>query len=232
MTDDRFKTYGDVFDNYTHRNIFKLVSQGIFEELESPISIGKEANIFSAKMKDGSRVIVKIYRLETCDFNKMYDYIRTDPRFPNIRSSKRKIIFEWTRREYTNLMKAREMGVRVPQPIALRDNLVVMELIGDGAVAPKIKDTSDVDIEKFAEKTVEYMRILYQNNLVHGDLSEYNILAYRGSPVFIDFSQTTTLRDPNAREWLVRDCKNMAKFFSKRGFEMTEEELLARVKGK
>ncbi len=94
MTQDKFKTYGNVFDNYTNRNIFKLTSQGLFDEMESPVSIGKEANVFTGVRKDGGRIIVKIYRLETCDFNRMYDYIRTDPRFPNVKRSKRKIIFE------------------------------------------------------------------------------------------------------------------------------------------
>ena len=77
---ERFKTYKNVFDEFTVRSIFKLISQGYFEGLESPISIGKESNIFSALRKDNEKVIVKIYRLETCDFNRLYDYIKDDPR--------------------------------------------------------------------------------------------------------------------------------------------------------
>ena len=80
-TKEKFKTYGNVFDNFTLRNLFNLSSKGFFEEDSlSPVSIGKEANVFSAKCKDG-KVILKIYRLETCDFNQMYKYIRNDPRF-------------------------------------------------------------------------------------------------------------------------------------------------------
>ena len=76
ITREKFKTYGNVFDEFTNRNLFKLATQGHFEELESTVSIGKEANIFTARTKDGELKIVKIYRLENCDFNKMYDYIK------------------------------------------------------------------------------------------------------------------------------------------------------------
>ena len=78
VTKAKFKTYKNVFDNFTDRNIFKLASQGHFDYLESPLFIGKESNVFTA-VKDNKRVIVKIYRLETCDFNRMYDYIKYDP---------------------------------------------------------------------------------------------------------------------------------------------------------
>ena len=70
---EKFKTWGDVFDQFTQKTVYKLISRGHFEGLESPISIGKESNVFSAVKKDGTRVIAKIYRLETCDFNKMYE---------------------------------------------------------------------------------------------------------------------------------------------------------------
>ena len=90
---EKFKTEHNVFDNFTNRTLFKLISEGHFEGLESTISMGKEANIFSAKRKDGSRVMIKIYRLEACDFNRMYDYIKEDPRYADIRGKKRKIIF-------------------------------------------------------------------------------------------------------------------------------------------
>jgi len=231
MTQDKFKTYGNIFDNYTQRNLFKMISQGLFEGLESPISIGKEANIFSAKRKDGSTVIVKIYRLETCDFNRMYEYIRTDPRFPNLKSNKRKVIFAWAKREYVNLLKAREIGVRVPSPIAIKDNIVVMEFIGIKDPSPKLKDSSDFEVEKFAQKTFEYMKKLYKSGMVHGDLSEFNILEYKRNPVFIDFSQTTSLDDPNSNEWLLRDIKNIIRFFRKRNFEKDNDELREYITG-
>ena len=52
ITKEKFKTYEGVFDAFTNKNLFKLVSQGHFEGLGGPISIGKEANVFSAIKKD------------------------------------------------------------------------------------------------------------------------------------------------------------------------------------
>ena len=126
---EEWKIWGNVFDNFTLRTLFKLSSQGHFDHLESPILVGKEANVFSA-IKDDGRVIVKIYRLETCDFNKMYSYIRTDIRYKTLRKNNRQVIFAWTQREFRNLMKAREANVTVPKPIAFLNNVVVMEFIG------------------------------------------------------------------------------------------------------
>src|SRR3989344_2120886 len=92
---EEFKVWGGVFDKFTQRTVYKLITRGHFEGLESPISIGKESNVFSALKKDGTRVMVKIYRLETCDFNRMYDYIRDDPRYVILKKGKRNIVFVW-----------------------------------------------------------------------------------------------------------------------------------------
>ena len=113
ITREKFKSMHNVFDEFTNRAIFKLISQGHFDGLQSPISIGKEANIFTA-LKGDRKVIVKIYRLETCDFNKMYDYIKEDPRYVNLKGKKRKIIFAWVQREFRNLLIARQASVNVP----------------------------------------------------------------------------------------------------------------------
>lgn len=218
-----WKTWGNVFDNYTLRNIFKLISQGYFEELKSPISIGKEANLFTAETKDHKAVVVKIYRLETCDFNRMYDYIKLDPRFLNLKKQRRQIIFAWTQREYRNLLKARAVGVRVPIPITHIDNILVLEFIGDDYVALQLKNHLPKNKQIFFDKIVEYMRLLWQKaNLVHGDLSQFNILNYNENPVFIDFSQATDIKACNAMELLERDIKNVCIFFRKIGLKVDD----------
>src|SRR3989344_2054706 len=123
ITREKFDTFGNVFDQFTYRNLFKLSSQGHFIELQSPISIGKEANLFTAHTADGM-VVVKIYRLQTCDFNRMYENLRTDPRFQNTKRQRRQVIFAWCKREYRNLLKARQVGVRVPTPHAFLYNIL------------------------------------------------------------------------------------------------------------
>ncbi|MBT4823650.1 serine protein kinase RIO [Candidatus Woesearchaeota archaeon] len=228
---EEWKVWGNVFDNYTNRNLFKLKGQGYFDELESPISVGKEANIFSAKTKDGKRVIIKIYRLETCNFNKMFDYIRQDPRYAGMKNQRRKVIFSWTQREQRNLLKSRQVGVRVPLVHTCLDNILVLEYIGDDIIALQLKNHFPKNKTKFLNKIIEYMHIMWKKaRLVHGDLSCFNILNYNENPVFIDFSQTTDIKSQNAKELLIRDIKNISVFFRKIGLKnVNEEKILKKV---
>jgi RIO kinase 1 len=230
---EEFKTWGDVFDRFTQRTVYKLISQGHFEGLESPISIGKESNVFSAIKKDGTRVIVKIYRLETCDFNRMNEYIKDDPRYPNLKGGKRNTIFAWVQREYRNLLKAREANVNVPIPMAFSNNVLVLEYIGDhGIIAPKLKDDIPKNPKKFFDMVVSSMKKLHKSGFVHADLSAFNILNYNETPVFIDFSQATPLQSSRAKEYFERDVRNICIFFRKIGLDVKEDTTKNKITGK
>jgi RIO kinase 1 len=226
---EAWKVYKNVFDDFTIRQIFKLITQGIFDGLESPIKIGKEANVFSAKRKDGTRVIVKIYRLHTCNFNKMYDYIRQDPRFANLKKKRREVIFAWVQREHRNISKARAAGIRVPTVLASLHNIIVLEFIGDETVSMQAKDDMPADIPKFFRDVISSMKKLHKAGIVHGDLSEFNMLNYNGKPVFIDFSQSTLQDSPNYRELLERDVRNICKFFRKYGVKADDEKVMESI---
>jgi len=229
ITKEKFKVYGNVFDNFTLRTLFKLSSEGHFDELASPIKIGKESNVFSAKRGDDF-VIVKIYRLQSCDFNRMYDYIKYDPRFVGLRKNKRKVVFAWCQREYRNLLKAREAGVSVPLPIAFQNNVLVLEFIGDEEVAPQLKNAEPKNKERFFHDVVENIKKLYKAGLIHGDLSEFNILNYNEKPVFIDFSQCTTTNSIRAEELIERDINNICRYFKKIGLKFDEKEIEKKIK--
>jgi len=225
---EEWKVYKNIFSEFSLRNLFKLASQGHFEELKSPISIGKEANIFTAEKEDGKLIVVKIYRLENCNFNKMYDYIRADVRYANMKRQKRQIVFAWAQREYRNLMIAREV-IKVPTPIAIKDNILLMEYIGDKEVALKLKDDIPKDPKKFFDDVVKNMRKLYKKGLIHGDLSDFNILNHHQKPVFIDFSQGSTTDSANADELLERDVCNVCNFF-KRHIDVDEKKTLEEIR--
>jgi len=228
---EKFKTMHDVFDEFTNRTIFKLITEGHFRGLESPINIGKESNVFSALTEQDNKVIVKIYRLETCDFNSMYSYIKDDPRYLKLKRKKRKIIFAWVQREYRNLMNAREAQVTVPIPITFSNNILVLESIGkDNVIAPMLKDSIPKNKKQFFDKTVDNIRKLHKADLVHADLSAFNILNFNETPVFIDMSQATLLRHPRAEEFLARDVKNICNFFKKIGLKVNEESTLKKIK--
>lgn len=221
---EEWKTYKNVFDNYTLRNLFKLSTKH-FDELQSTIALGKEANVFSATTKEG-KIIVKIYRLNACDFNNMYNYIKYDPRFQDLKNQKRKVIFAWTQREYQNLLKAREAGIRVPKPLQFLDNIILLEFIGDESPAPMLKDAKPDNPEEFFEKIINNMKTLYKKaGLVHADLSGFNILNHNENPVMIDFSQSTQLNNPNAKEYLKRDIKNICTLFKKWKIESNQDQI-------
>ena len=229
---EKFKTFENVFDNHTVRNLFELASKGYFDNNTlSPIKIGKEANIFSAKKKDGTKVIIKIYRVNTCDFNRMFDLLQRDPRFPKLTKNKRKIVNSWASREYKNLHRARDAGVRVPTPYLIKENILLIEFIGDEQPARQIKDLIPEDKE-FLDETIVNMKKLYKANLVHGDLSQFNILNYHDEPVFIDFSQAIEMNTIFSDEMLERDIRNIANFFNKSGIKTTEEYIRKKITSK
>jgi RIO kinase 1 len=222
------KTYQSVFDEFTIRTLFELITQGHFEGLIGPISVGKESNVFSCKKGD-HKVAAKIYRLETCDFNRMYDYIKDDPRFEGLKKHKRKIIFAWAQREYRNLLIARDGQVRVPTPITFQNNVLIMEFIGDESAAPKLKDLPPNNPAECYEDVMDNMKKLYKAGLVHGDLSQFNILNYNNKPYFIDLSHSTPTKNHNSKELLIRDVRNVCAFFRKIGVKIDEQKALKNI---
>lgn len=215
---EEWKIRGNVFDAFTERVIHQLSSQGLFGDLKSALALGKEANIFIASPGRGQRehVIVKIYRTENCNFKRMYDYLREDPRYMQVKAQKRAVVFAWAQREYRNLLLARD-AIPVPTPLAVKQNVLVMRLVGDpetGSVARALKDVYPDEPEAFARETLNHVATLWKHGLVHGDLSAFNILN-DGHPVFIDFSQASPARSESGPHYLRRDLTNLSTFFAK-----------------
>jgi len=228
-TPAKFKVYKNVFDEFTERTLFELGSKGMFDrESLVPFSMGKEANIFWGTGKTGD-VIVKIYRLQSCDFNRMYDYIKFDPRFIQLKKQRRKVILAWVHREYRNLLKAREAGVNAPTPYTIKNNIIVMKCIGKDNPAPKLKDLSPKNPQEFLEETIRNVERLYKGGFVHADLSKFNILNDNEQPVLIDFSQSTTLSNQNAHDYLKRDLKNICDYFTKLGVSCDPEAIFQKI---
>ncbi len=228
---ERFKTLNDVFDQFTIRNLFVLSSKDHFvEDTLSPLSIGKEANIFTAAAKDGDRrVVIKIYRLETCDFNNMYSYLALDPRYTNLKKKKREVIFAWCQREFRNLMACREAGVRAPLPLAFLKNILVMTQVGEDAPAQKMKDDVPKKPQQFFREIIEDIKKLYRYGYAHSDLSKFNILNDNQRPALIDFSQMLPMNAPHAYEYLKRDIENVADFFRRLGVKIDNEKVYKEI---
>lgn len=231
---DDYKVKDDVFDEVTLKTLYKIAKKGIISAMGGPISTGKEANVFHAIGEGDEEIAIKIYRITTSDFRAMQDYLIGDPRFSNVKNEKKNIVFAWTKKEFRNLKRSHDVGVRVPEPISSERNILVMRFIGeDGVAAPRLKDVgSHLDnADEIFENVVDYTADLYTKaDLVHSDLSEFNIL-YDDGPVLIDMGQAVTLDHPRAGEFLERDVKNVVRYFKKLGVRCDEYDVMERVKG-
>jgi RIO kinase 1 len=218
-----------VFDERTIFQLRKLITSGPLDRIEGIISAGKEANVYLAYDQSGIEVAVKVYKIDRNTSKWMRDYIIGDPRFKKIPKNISKLIFLWASKEYKNLKRAYKVGLNVPKPMHIKNNILIMEYIGSGNTpAPLLKDVKNpVDTQSLFQEVITFIKNLYQKaHLVHGDLSEFNILYHNHKPIFIDISQAVDVQHPKAEKFLVRDIKNIANFFDKLGIEFTESEKL------
>ncbi|MCX8190232.1 MAG: serine protein kinase RIO [Candidatus Diapherotrites archaeon] len=224
-------TFSQVFDYTTVAAIHELAAKGFIDHLEHIISTGKEAHVYLAFDKAGKKRAVKIYKIETSNFRNLRKYIEGDPRFKNISSDRRDIICLWARKEYKNLEKLADAGVRVPLPYAFNQNVLVMEFIGNDAAAMPLKEDPITDFDFLYEFIIkEVAKMIYHAKLVHGDLSEYNILNFEGKPVIIDCGQAVTTAHPHAMEFFQRDIKNISSYLAKNGLKKSLEEIKQDIK--
>ena len=221
----------EIFDKQTLETLYKLANQGHLDVLNGAISTGKEANVLKGVINN-SYIAVKIYRIATSDFKKMQYYIQGDPRF-NIRSSnKRQLITNWVNKEFRNLKRTYEAKVSVPKPIIALNNVLILEFIGsdDGDPAQTVKNQKPKDVDDFLNKLLlEIKKFVNDANLVHGDLSTFNILNKDEYPVIIDVSQSVVRDHPIANELLVRDIKNIYKEFKKMGSSYSLEDIINKL---
>jgi RIO kinase 1 len=231
--EDLRKTFQHVFDNQTVLAVHELARAGYFHALEFVISTGKEAHVFRAADRAGNYRAVKIYKTKAREFKHMRMYIEGDIRFKTVKHNVIDLLCQWTKKEYKNLEKFTEVGVRVPIPFAYRRNVLVMEFIGDkGVASPTLKEAPIKDVSFLHHRLVDYMAKMVKAGLVHADLSEYNILNYRGEPVIIDCAQAVPLSHPHARLFFERDVRNVSNYLAKHGYKTSFEELYKEIKAR
>lgn len=222
------KIESKVFDERTLLTILKFMDKGIVKSVESTIKEGKESLILSAKDKKNNWLAIKVYRTLHADFKNMWNSLAIDPRFKGLKKERRNIVYNWCKREFRNLKIAFANNVECPEPIAFKENILVMSFIGDnGNPAPRLVDTilTKEDAEYVYDFILEEIKKLLIAKLVHGDLSAYNILIHEKS-YLIDFSQAVTLGHPLANDFLKRDIKNINSYFEKLGVKVKDSEEL------
>jgi RIO kinase 1 len=206
-----------------------LVDFGIVQDVVRPLMSGKEAHIYLVVSEDQERV-AKVYKeAQERTFKHRAEYTEgrktrnsRDQRAINKRSrhGRKQDEVAWRTAEVDMIYRLRDAGVRVPEPFHFVDGVLVMELIKDaeGNPAPRLGDVSLGPREAVAvydALIAEVVRMLCAG-VVHGDLSEFNVLMAADGPVVIDFPQAVDpASNQNARRLLLRDVANLHRFVAR-----------------
>ena len=224
------KSFAGLFDGLTLKTIFGLFHSEYLQDFEFPIATGKEADVFCATNNEGELRAIKIFRTNTTAFKNMLPYLEGDRRFMHLRKGTLNISRIWTHKEFKNLHRLHDAGVPVPEPIHFKDNIIIMEYIGDETMAAPNLRTAAPHVSDFNKVYAELKDALYKGyrkaKLVHADLSEYNLLYWKDKLWVIDVGQAVLSNHPHANKFLRRDIKNIVRYFSKQGVDTgTEEEI-------
>ena len=211
----------------TPKRLEPLIEDGLIDEVVRPLMSGKEASVYVVRCGEALRC-AKVYKeADKRGFRQAAKY-QEGRKVRNSRDAramakgskygKREREETWQNAEVAALYRLAAAGVRVPQPYDFLDGVLLMEMIvgDDGDAAPRLNDVDlhpDDAREFHAFMIGEIVKMLCAG-LVHGDLSEFNVLLDGQGPVIIDLPQAVDAAGNNhAFEMLERDVGNMAAYF-------------------
>ena len=212
----------------TPKRLAALVEEGLIDEVIGQLMSGKEATVYIVRCGDAIRCAKAYKEAHRRSFRNNVAY-QEGRRVKNSRQARamekgsrygRKMDEEvWQSAEVDALYRLSAAGVRVPQPYLCHEGVLLMDLVvdGDGYPAPRLND-----VELCEELALEYHAMLINQvvrmlcaGVIHGDLSEYNILVGAEGPVIIDLPQAIDAAgNSNAAEMLERDVGNLRTYFS------------------
>jgi len=220
--DDR-ATSEQCLDPRTRLILFRLLSTGFLELLDGCLSTGKEANVYYAKGEKGLEYAIKIFKTSILVFKDRDKYVSGEHRWRKgyCKSKPRKMFKVWAEKEMRNYRRLHSASIPCPKPILLKAHVLVMEFLGsEGWPSPRLKDASlsETRLRQAYVQTIRIMRHMFRRcRLVHGDLSEYNLLWHKHSVYVIDVSQSVESDHPSALDFLRKDVVNINDFFRKSG---------------
>jgi RIO kinase 1 len=232
---EEYEVLEEVFDRATLMTVYDFLNQGTIDEIYGVVKAGKESRVYWGKDINKKELAIKIFLTISSEFRRgRLKYIEGDPRFTRIRRDTSSLVYTWAQKEFKNLHSAYEVGVKVPEPIAVKKNVLVMEFIGkNGITAPLLKETSLKNPDRVYRRILTYVKKLYQKaGLVHADLSEYNVMIWKRAPIIFDLSQAVSVKHPLAHQFLQRDLENLYRFFKELCINLfSVNEMYRRVTG-
>ena len=224
---EEYEVLEEVFDRSTLMTIYDFMNRGEIKEIYGVVNSGKESRIYWGINSKDEEIAIKIFLTVSASFRRgRLPYILGDPRFKSVKKDLRSLVYLWAQKEFKNLVLAHEAKVRVPRPIAINNNVLLMEFIGkNGISAPLLREVELKSPERMYRNILLHVKRLYRDaRLVHGDLSEYNIMVWKGRPVLFDFSQAVLIEHSNSNQFLIRDLENINRYFLKLGVDVIEVE--------
>lgn len=164
---------------------------------------------------------VKIYKTSILVFKDRDKYVTGEHRWRRgyCKSNPRKMVKTWAEKEMRNYRRLYNANIPCPRPILLKSHVLIMSFLGvQGWPSPRLKDAniSEKKLREAYVQTVLIMRHMFiRCKLVHGDLSEYNLLWHDNQVYVIDVSQSVESDHPSALDFLRKDCVNVNDFFRK-----------------
>ncbi|KAG1715729.1 hypothetical protein ID866_1445 [Astraeus odoratus] len=214
-----------VLDPRTRLILFKMIGRGLIQEVNGCVSTGKEANVYHALTPDSQHLALKIYKTSILVFKDRDRYVTGEYRFRRGYSrNPRKMVRLWAEKEMRNLKRLAAAGVYCPEPVEVKENVLVMKFLGnkEGWASPRLKD-ADIPSSEYQtlyhELILNMRRMYHQCKLVHADLSEYNIIYHDGHLYIIDVSQSVEHDHPSAFDFLRKDIKNIDEYFGRLGIK-------------
>ncbi|WP_372981610.1 PA4780 family RIO1-like protein kinase [Marinobacter sediminum] len=206
-----------------------LVDDGMVDEVMYQLMSGKEAQVYVVRCGDQLRCAKVFKEAQKRSFKQAVEYqegrkVRNSRRAramnKKTRYGQKEQEDAWLNAEVDALYRLASAGVRVPQPFGFVDGVLLMEMIADedGRAAPRLDDvtlTPEVARDYHGQVIAEIVRMLAAG-LIHGDLSEFNVLVDTDGPVIIDLPQAVNAAgNNNAERMLERDVDNMRRYFGR-----------------
>ncbi len=206
------------------KDLQALIDDGVIDEVMRPLKSGKEASVYVVRCGDDIRC-AKVYkdmaqrsfqaRVQYQEGRKVRGSRQARAMGKATKFGRKEQEIAWKNAEVDALYQLRSAGVRVPQPHGYYNGVLVMELVTDaeGRSAPWLGDVelTPEQARDFHTFLIRQIVLMLCSGLIHGDLSEYNVLVSADGPVIIDFPQVINAAGNNAaRAMLQRDVNNIS----------------------